>query len=133
MTGKENGAPLHTSGLGKQGEREAEEFLKNAGMEILARNFRPERKSHSKGGEIDLIALDGAAIVFVEVKSWSRYGIENLELSISAKKQRRIIETAKFFLSKYREYIGMTVRFDVVFINRDCPPTHLVSAFSESV
>ena len=133
MTENENGVPLHTSGLGKKGEREAEEFLKNAGMEILARNFRPEGTARSKGGEIDLIARDGATIVFVEVKSWSIYGIENLEFAISAKKQRRIIETAKFFLSKYRKYIGMTVRFDVVFINRDCPPTHLVSAFSESV
>src|SRR5215217_5370179 len=48
--------------LGDQGERIAARHLKQLGYRILARQTR------SKLGEIDLIALDGATIVFVEVK-----------------------------------------------------------------
>ena len=116
-----------SSARGKSGEDAAALFLERAGMSIIQRNFRAER------GEIDIIAEDGGNIVFVEVKTWSRYGIENLEFSISEKKQRRIIETAKYFLSKYRKYSGMGIRFDVVFIAPEGAPVHLVSAFSEHV
>jgi putative endonuclease len=119
--------PVDTSARGRSGEAAAERFLERAGMTIIGRNFRAER------GEIDLIAEDGGDVVFVEVKTWSRYGIENLEFSISEKKQRKIIETAKFFLSKYRKYSGMRIRFDVVFIAPEGAPVHLVSAFSEHV
>jgi putative endonuclease len=124
---------VNTSARGRQGEDEAVRFLENAGIRVIERNFRTE------GGEIDIIALDGETIVFIEVKSWTGYGIENLEFSISEKKQHKIIETAKFFLSKYRKYKGMAVRFDVIFIARSSKqhqqalPTHLVSAFSENV
>jgi putative endonuclease len=49
--------------LGRRGERIAERVLTGRGYEILDRNWRcPE-------GEIDLIALDGEALVFIEVKT----------------------------------------------------------------
>ncbi|GHV70466.1 UPF0102 protein [Spirochaetia bacterium] len=95
-------------------------------MTIITRNFR------SRTGEVDIVALDGEAIVFVEVKAWSSYGIENLEYGINEKKQRRIIETAKYFLSIHRKYNYMAVRFDVVFVSPDAI-THLASAFMERV
>jgi putative endonuclease len=112
--------------LGREGETRAAEALEKKGMRILARNF------HSRTGEIDIIAREEETIVFVEVKTWTHYGFEDLRLGITEKKQRRIIETAKYFLLEHREYNGMGVRFDVVFIN----PTelvHLVSAVMERV
>jgi putative endonuclease len=111
---------------GRAGEDEAALFLEKKGMKIISRNFR------YRGGEIDIIALEEDKLVFVEVKTWSVYGIESLEQGLDAKKQRRIIETAKYFLSSHREYRYMAVRFDVVFI---APKgiTHLVSAFMERV
>ncbi|MDR0552033.1 MAG: YraN family protein [Spirochaetaceae bacterium] len=122
---------------GNKGEDEAALYLENAGLEVLERNFR------TRTGEIDIIALDGeppnGTIVFVEVKNWGHYGIENLEFGIDEKKQRKIIETAKYFLSKYRKYRCMAVRFDVIFIAPEdgTQPsrllTHLVSAFAESI
>jgi putative endonuclease len=109
---------------GREGENRAAAALEAKGMRILARNFR------SQAGEIDLIALDGETLVFVEVKAWNSWGIENLRLGIDGKKRRRIIETAKYFLYGHREYNCMAVRFDVVFIG---PKTfsHIASAFTE--
>jgi putative endonuclease len=112
--------------LGKEGENRAAEALQAAGMNIIARNFR------SRQGEIDIIALDGETLVFAEVKTWSVYGIENLAFSISPKKQCRIIETAKYFLSIHRQYNGRAIRFDVVFIGKEAV-THLASAFMERI
>jgi putative endonuclease len=120
------GRTMNTSGMGREGEDRAAETLIRGGMQIIARNFR------SRTGEIDLIALDGETIVFVEVKTWSAYGLEDLQYGISEKKQRRIIETAKYFLSVHRKYNCMAIRFDVVFIGPH-EVTHLVSAFTERV
>jgi len=58
------GDPRHS--LGRAGEAEAEALLRRAGMEILERRFR------ARCGEIDIVALDGEIIVFVEVKTRSR-------------------------------------------------------------
>jgi len=92
----------------------------------LERNFR------SLVGEVDIIALDGETIIFAEVKTWSAYGIEALEHSLSDKKRHKIIETSKYFLSLHREYKYMAIRFDVIFISPD-GITHIASAFTERV
>jgi len=117
---------MHTSELGKLGEARAAEALEKAGMSIVARNFRWRR------GEIDIIALDGETLVFAEVKSSPRLGVESLELSVGARKQGKIIETAKYFLATHRQYERRGIRFDVVFIGKDAV-THLASAFMETV
>ena len=49
--------------LGEKGERLARRLVINLGMEILARNYRGPH------GEIDLIARDGVALCFIEVKT----------------------------------------------------------------
>jgi putative endonuclease len=117
---------------GRAGEERAAAALEAAGMNIIAKNVR------SPWGEVDLVARDGDSLVFVEVKAWSAYGIENLQYGVDLKKQRRIIETAKYFLSNHREYNGMAVRFDVVFVGTAASTggpaiTHLASAFMERV
>jgi len=117
------------SGKGRRGEEQAAVFLKDGGMEIIAKNFR------SGFGEIDVIAIDGETIVFIEVKTWSFFDFDNLQYSIDSRKQRKIIKTAKYFLSENRKYSNMSIRFDVLFINNrsQTPVTHLASAFTESV
>ena len=111
---------------GRAGEEEAALFLERKGLKIISRNFK------SRYGEVDIIAVDGEALAFIEVKNWSKFGIDSLEQAINKKKQRRIIETAKYFLSLHREYIYMVIRFDIVFIS-PAEITHLASAFMESV
>jgi putative endonuclease len=130
---------VHSAGKGKAGEQYAARALEQAGMRILASNFRSPR------GEVDLIVRDRDTIVFVEVKTWNSRGIADLEYGISREKQRRIIETAKYFLAVHRKYNEMAIRFDVVFIG-GVPPSpaetavpagprlrHLASAFMECI
>ena len=111
---------------GKAGEAAAAFLFEEKGMKILAKNFR------SPQGEVDIIALEGETIIFAEVKTWSTYGIDALEQALNNKKQRKIIETSKYFLSLHRKYRYMAVRFDVVFISPE-GITHLASAFAEGV
>jgi putative endonuclease len=110
---------------GRKGEEQAAKILEEKGMRILTRNFR------SRTGEIDLIAQDGDTIVFVEVKAWSALDYGELQYSVDQKKQSRIIETAKYFLSVHREYNCMALRFDVVFIGPGV--IHLEAAFMELI
>jgi putative endonuclease len=117
-TGRSRGAGGYNTGdrrnariKGREGEEAAARALEKAGMNVLFRNFR------SGEGEIDLIARDGESLVFVEVKSWPAFGLENLDYGISGKKKSRIIKTAKYFLSIHREYIDRPVRFDVVYLS----------------
>jgi putative endonuclease len=115
-----------TSAKGKAGEDRAARFLEEVGYRIIGRNFR------SEAGEVDIIAVEGETLVFVEVKSWATYGLENLEYAVNKKKQKKIVETAKIFLENHREYSNNQVRFDVIFIGPGCV-RHLASAFMESV
>jgi putative endonuclease len=111
---------------GREGEEQAAQAVKAAGMEIIARNIR------SKYGEIDIVALEGETIVFIEVKAWTSYNLEDLQYSVDIRKQQKIIKTAKYFLSENRKYNKMTVRFDIIFIKNNSI-THLASAFTEHV
>ncbi|MDR2542973.1 MAG: YraN family protein [Treponema sp.] len=117
---------LHNKKLGKDGEERAVIALESAGLEIIAKNYR------SKTGEIDIIALESETIVFVEVKNWSVFGMEDLRYGVDIKKQRKIIKTAKFFLLENRKYSNMIIRFDVVFVSNNSV-NHLASAFTECV
>jgi len=123
---KTTGIRPSTQLVGMEGESFAALTLQNRGLHIIARNLRSQR------GEIDLIALDGEFLVFIEVKTWPAYGLENLGYGITRKKQQRIIETAKYFLALHEEYCYKSIRFDVVFLHPDKSIVHLVSAFTES-
>jgi len=123
---KTTGIRPSTRLVGMEGESFAALTLQNRGLRIIARNLR------SQHGEIDLIALDGEFLVFIEVKTWPAKGLENLGYGITRKKQRRIIETAKYFLAMHEEYNYKSIRFDVVFLHPGKSIVHMVSAFTES-
>jgi putative endonuclease len=111
---------------GREGEGRAAAALEKRGMTILEKNFR------SAAGEIDLIGIENETLVFIEVKSWKALPFEGLEQSLNRKKQQKIIKTAKYFIQKHREYSGMAVRFDIVFIGQN-EFHHIVSALAEDV
>jgi len=121
----------NTTALGKIGEEQAASVLQAAGMEIIAKNYR-SRLAGRQTGEIDIIALDKNTLVFTEVKAWSSLELGDLQYGIDMKKQRKIIKTAKYFLSENRKYNKMSIRFDVIFVKNN-QVTHLASAFTESV
>jgi len=119
--------------VGRAGEKLVAERLEASGWAVLERNWRTRR------GEIDIIALDGDSIVFVEVKTWPMGFEDDLEVAIGPVKRKRIVETAKCFLGTHRKYNGMYVRFDVVLVRSDplgegsLRVRHLKDAFSERV
>lgn len=111
---------------GRSGERRAEQFLRGRGLRPLARNYR------CRGGEIDLVMLDGPILVFIEVRyrRSDRYG--SAEATVTAPKQRRIIHAARHFLSRHRRFADRPGRFDVVAISghaAEGPLTWLRGAF----
>jgi putative endonuclease len=117
-----------TKQKGDRGEEQAVRHLETAGYGIIARNWRTRR------GEIDIIAAKGDFLVFAEVKTLSHGGFDTLERVLDARKQKRIIETAKCFLSSYRQYSTSYIRFDVLVVNApDSPVLHIENAFSELI
>lgn len=92
---------------GKLGEAEAARFLEKRGYKVLERNYR------CKYGEIDLVAKDGSAVVFVEVKTRGSERFGTPMESVDARKQRKILLTAQFYIESNR--LGdADFRFDVV-------------------
>jgi putative endonuclease len=92
--------------LGDKGENVAARYLRNQGYKIIVRNFRCPM------GEIDIIARDGAMLVFVEVKTRA-YDEPKPEDQVNQEKRGQIIRAAKVYLSRY----GVPqppARFDVV-------------------
>ena len=118
---------------GRGGETRVSGFLSENGWRILGQNWRTRR------GEIDIIAIDVDTVVFIEVKTWPYGQALDLDLVIGYSKQKRIVETAKCFLDTHRQYNGMYVRFDVIFVSSSPAEGellkfhHLKDAFSERV
>jgi putative endonuclease len=109
---------------GRLGEALAAAYLEAEGWAVVARNFR------WRGGEIDIAATREGVIAFVEVKSWENLGVAELERAIGADKRRRIVETAKIFLSRHREYNDWSVRFDVILVRGGAVVERYRSAFT---
>lgn len=96
--------------LGDRGERTAARYLKRQGMRILAHGHR------SQLGEVDLIALDGSTVVFVEVKSRRTHAAGRPEDAVNRAKQRQLTRLALEYL-KRRGWLGRrSARFDIVAI-----------------
>jgi putative endonuclease len=94
--------------LGLRGERRAARLLKGLGYIIVARGVR------LRGGELDLVAIDGRTIVFVEVKTRRKLrGGDAIGTCITFDKQRRITMAAYEFLKRHR-LLGYAWRFDVI-------------------
>src|SRR5258708_7380155 len=96
--------------LGRRGERAAEKYLKRNGYRIVARNFR------ASGAEIDLVAIDGETLVFVEVKTRRSRATGAPEEAVDARKQLRMRRAAEAFSIKYRAG-DKEMRFDIVAVD----------------
>jgi len=94
--------------LGADYEDKAAALIEDEGLRLLERNFR------GKTGEIDIIALDGAHLVFVEVRARSNRFYDSAAGSVSVRKQQRIMRTAQLFLQRRPQWANLPCRFDVV-------------------
>ncbi|MDR1784949.1 MAG: YraN family protein [Spirochaetaceae bacterium] len=127
--GNSQPAGRNTKSVGDGGEEKAARFLQGAGYEILRRQWRTRR------GEVDIIAKKGDLVVFAEVKTMPRGCYDTLERLLDTRKQKRIIETAKFFLADFRQYNECFIRFDVLIVDMHGTDSvrHIENAFSELV
>jgi putative endonuclease len=93
--------------FGSRSERAAVHFLKKQGYRILVRNYTCPL------GELDVIALDGSCLVFVEVRSTGNETTAGPAASVNDAKQRRLTSLALHFLQTNR-LLGRLARFDVI-------------------
>ncbi len=108
---------------GQAAERLAGWALRLKGYRILARRWRTPH------GEIDLIALKGGTLAFVEVKA--RAGTSDSLEAVTAPSQRRIAQAAEAYLRAHPRLQGLTRRFDVVTVAPHGWPVHIRDAFGE--
>jgi putative endonuclease len=101
---------LARSRFGKTGEDLACRELQRRGYVILARRWRRRQ------GEIDIIARDGATVVFVEVKARAGHAFGEAVEAVTALKQRRLVQLARLYLVTQHR-LDCACRFDVVAIH----------------
>jgi putative endonuclease len=93
--------------FGQRSERFAARYLKKLGWRILGANLV------AGGHELDVLAIDGRVLVFVEVRSVSGNDPTVAARSVDLAKQRKLSDGALGFLSR-RRLLNHPYRFDVV-------------------
>lgn len=95
---------------GSRYEEQAAVFLIHEGYEIIERNFR------CRSGEIDLIGREGRYLVFLEVKYRRSGESGDPSEAVDRRKQKKIIDTARYYLFTHGYSEDIPCRFDVVAI-----------------
>jgi putative endonuclease len=103
--------------IGRAAEDLVAERLVAAGWRVVERNAR------TRYGELDIVALDGRTLVFVEVKAGrqdSAFGPERPILGVNRRKQLRVRRLATAWMSERRDapYYA-EIRFDAVGVTFD--------------
>lgn len=114
--------------LGILGEELAFHELRRRGYKVLLRNYECAL------GEIDLIAKEKGALVFIEVKTRSSDAMGSPAEAVTVQKRRQIVRVAKYYLKRYG-ISDASCRFDVVSVrigpNEEPVIEILPSAFGE--
>lgn len=97
--------------IGNRGEDLAAAFLRSRGFRILERQARVSRI-----GEIDIVALDGETIVFVEVKTRHSAAYGTPEEAVTASKVRTLAACAESWRNA-RGWTARPYRLDVVAVD----------------
>ncbi|MCS7209908.1 MAG: YraN family protein [Fimbriimonadales bacterium] len=113
------GERMNRTQVGRRGEDAVAVYLQAQGYRLLARNWR------KRTGEIDLIALEGDTLVFVEVKTRRTltYGVG--EESIDLRKQAQLARLAQRFIHENPQLQFRECRFDVVVVDMTVLPVQI--------
>ncbi len=123
MSPKESSEAPHLR-TGRFGEKQAEKFLKKAGLKIIARNVQVGYD------ELDLIAQQGETLVFVEVKTRANEDFGRPAAAVNQAKRRKLSRAAIHFLKK-RKLRPPYIRFDVIEVIGEKPEIrHIQNAFT---
>jgi putative endonuclease len=93
--------------LGRRGERAAERYARRLGYKIVARRQRLAM------GELDLVAVDGRTIVFIEVKTRTSHDAGHPAEAVGPEKQQQLTRLALAYLKRH-DLLEYSARFDVV-------------------
>ena len=100
----------HRQKIGNWGEGFAAHYLEASGYQVLARNVR------TPYGEIDLVASQGAGLVFVEVKTRTNLKFGMPENAITARKLAHMIDSAQAYIAGHPQLEGQGWQIDVIAI-----------------
>ena len=93
--------------LGERGERAAARYLRRKGWTVIGHQVR------DRSGEIDLVAVEGRTVVFVEVKTRQSGPAADALSAVNADKQARISRAALRFLRRH-QLLECQARFDII-------------------
>jgi len=93
--------------LGRRGEDAAARYLRKLGYTIIARGHRDNI------GELDLVAVDGRTVVFIEVKTRTSHDAGHPADAVDQAKQKRLTRLALSYMKRH-DLLECHARFDVV-------------------
>ena len=93
--------------LGIEGEKVAERWLRRRGWQIAARRWRSGRR------DLDLVAVHGDLVAFVEVKARRRDAFGGPIEAVGWRKRRELQRSAACWIDRHGAG-GQTYRFDVI-------------------
>ena len=102
---------------GRRAEELAAQFLRAAGCEILACNYR------RRLGELDIVARVDDVLVVAEVRTRASNAYGGAGASVDRSKQRRITRAAQQLLQQRSELAELAVRFDVLIVSDPFGPS----------
>ncbi len=105
--------PARNAAVGASGERIAAHLLEAAGCAIIDRNWR------CRGGELDLVALDGDTLVCVEVRVRTGAAHGSAAESVVGAKARRVLLAVAAYLDAHPAHAHRPVRVDVIALTLD--------------
>ena len=104
---------MNKRAVGTEYENRAREYLQERGYRIVSSNYR------CKAGEIDLVAVQGGYLVFIEVK-YRRDGHSGSGLeAVDHRKKQRILRSARWYMMEKRISPDTSCRFDVISFQGD--------------
>ena len=96
-------------------------LLRVLGHRIVAQRYK------TPVGEIDLVALKGRRLAFIEVKR--RKTRDDAAWTIPTRQKRRIVRAAQYWLAGHPAYAGHDIAFDVVLAAPCTWPRYIENAF----
>lgn len=100
--------PEERQSLGGFGERLAAAHLESKGYRIVERNFRVHE------AELDLVAMHGGVLVFVEVRTRRGGDAGMAALSVNGRKSAKVLLAAQWYIEAHLELAELPMRIDVV-------------------
>lgn len=111
-------SPINKQESGRAAEALARSHLERNGLRLLAQNWL------CRGGELDLVMLDGDTVAFVEVRYRKHATWGGALESIDARKRQRLVHAAQLFLQQESRWARHACRFDIIALSPGTSPSN---------